>query len=125
MALGELDALVVTTSWADHLQPAIDAMKAGKRVAMEVGGAYSLDQLWQLVHTSEETGIPCMMLENCCYGRDELMVRNMVEQGVFGEIVHCQGGYHHDLRHEISFGRENRHYRLDNYKNPIVRLSHA
>lgn len=58
-----------------------------------------------------------MMLENCCYGRDELMVRNMVEQGVFGEIVHCQGGYHHDLRHEISFGRENRHYRLDNYKN--------
>ena len=117
LALGELDALVVTTSWADHLQPAIDAMKAGKRVAMEVGGAYSLDQLWQLVHTSEETGIPCMMLENCCYGRDELMVRNMVEQGVFGEIVHCQGGYHHDLRHEISFGRENRHYRLDNYKN--------
>ena len=117
LALGELDALVVTTSWADHLQPAIDAMKAGKRVAMEVGGAYSLDQLWQLVHTSEETGIPWMMLENCCYGRDELMVRNMVEQGVFGEIVHCQGGYHHDLRHEISFGRENRHYRLDNYKN--------
>ena len=117
LALGELDALVVTTSWADHLQPAIDAMKAGKRVAMEVGGAYSLDQLWQLVHTSEETGIPCMMLENCCYGRDELMVRNMVEQGVFGEIVHCQGGYHHELRHEISFGRENRHYRLDNYKN--------
>lgn len=117
LALDELDALVVTTSWADHLQPAIDAMKAGKRVAMEVGGAYSLDQLWQLVHTSEETGIPCMMLENCCYGRDELMVRNMVEQGVFGEIVHCQGGYHHDLRSEISFGRENRHYRLDNYKN--------
>ncbi len=117
LALDELDALVVTTSWADHLQPAIDAMKAGKRVAMEVGGAYSIDQLWQLVHTSEETGIPCMMLENCCYGRDELMVRNMVEQGIFGEIVHCQGGYHHDLRHEISFGRENRHYRLDNYKN--------
>ena len=116
LALDELDALVVTTSWADHLQPAIDAMKAGKRVAMEVGGAYSIDQLWQLVHTSEETGIPCMMLENCCYGRDELMVRNMVEQGIFGEIVHCQGGYHHDLRHEISFGRENRHY-LDNYKN--------
>ncbi len=117
LALDELDALVVTTSWADHLQPAIDAMKAGKRVAMEVGGAYSIDQLWQLVHTSEETGIPCMMLENCCYGRDELMVRNMVEQGIFGEIVHCQGGYHHDLRDEISFGRENRHYRLDNYKN--------
>ena len=117
LALDELDALVVTTSWAAHLQPAIDAMKAGKRVAMEVGGAYSIDQLWQLVHTSEETGIPCMMLENCCYGRDELMVRNMVEQGIFGEIVHCQGGYHHDLRDEISFGRENRHYRLDNYKN--------
>ncbi|MFQ9798959.1 MAG: hypothetical protein ACLR23_08440 [Clostridia bacterium] len=67
-------------------------MKAGKRVAMEVGGAYSAGSAVAVGYTSEETGIPCMMLENCCYGRDELMVRNMVEQGVFGEIVHCQGG---------------------------------
>lgn len=56
-----------------------------------------------------------MMLENCCYGRDELMVLNMVRQGVFGEIVHCQGGYRHDLRDEIAGGRENRHYRFRNY----------
>ena len=59
--------------------------------------------------------MPCMLLENCCYGREELMVLNMVKQGIFGEIVHCEGGYQHDLRSEISFGRENRHYRLRNY----------
>lgn len=56
-----------------------------------------------------------MMLENCCYGKRELMVKNMVEQGVFGDIVHCDGGYCHDLRKEIAYGEENRHYRLRNY----------
>jgi hypothetical protein len=56
-----------------------------------------------------------MFLENCCFGRRELMVLNMVEKGLFGKVVHCSGGYHHDLREEIAFGRENRHYRLRNY----------
>jgi hypothetical protein len=56
-----------------------------------------------------------MLLENCCFGRYELMVLNMVRQGLFGEIVHCQGGYRHDLRREVSGGWENRHYRKDNY----------
>lgn len=115
LTIPELDALVVTTSWETHIPIAIDAMKAGIRPGVEVGAAYSVDQLWQLVRTSEETGVPCMLMENCCYGREELMVRNMVEQGLFGSIVHCQGGYRHDLREEIGNGRENRHYRNANY----------
>lgn len=117
LALDEVDAIIASTSWADHINVVIDAMKAGKYIASEVGGAYSLDELWQLVKTYEETGVPCMMLENCCYGREELMVLNMVKKGLFGEVVHCQGGYHHDLREEITNGRENRHYRLINYMN--------
>ena len=111
----DIDAVIISTSWADHTNMAIDAMKAGKYVATEVGGAYSIDECWQLVKTHEQTGIPCMMLENCCYGREELMVLNMVKKGLFGEIVHCEGGYHHDLRQEVADGRENRHYRLINY----------
>ncbi|HIU31088.1 MAG TPA: Gfo/Idh/MocA family oxidoreductase [Candidatus Caccousia avistercoris] len=111
----DVDAVVIMTAWESHLNLACDFMKAGKYTAVEVGGAYSLDDCWRLVRTYEETGVPCMMLENCCYGRDELMVLNMVRQGVLGEIVHCQGGYRHDLRDEISFGRENRHYRFRNY----------
>ncbi len=117
LAIEAIDAVIVATSWADHLSIVIDAMKAGKYVATEVGGAYSVDECWELVRTHEETGVPCMMLENCCYDRNELMVLNMVKQGIFGEIVHCQGGYRHDLRDEVSFGRENRHYRLVNYMN--------
>lgn len=116
LAIEGLEAVVVSTSWETHVPIAIDAMKAGVRPGVEVGAAYSIDQLWQLVHVSEETGVPCMLLENCCYGREELMVRNMVEQGVFGSIVHCEGGYRHDLRDEVSYGRENRHYRNANYK---------
>ena len=86
-------------------------MHAGKKVATEVGGANSVDECWKLVRAKEETGIECMMLENCCYGKEEMTLLNMIRQGVFGTLVHCQGGYEHDLRDEIGNGDINRHYR--------------
>lgn len=117
VAMENVDAVIVTAAWECHIEPAIAAMRAGKYVGVEVGGAYSIEECWRLVHTYEETGVPCMLLENCCYGREELLVLNMVKKGMFGEIVHWQGGYRHDLREEITNGRENRHYRLKNYMN--------
>lgn len=113
----DVDAIIVMTAWESHIEIAIAAMKAGKPVAMEVGGAYSVEDCWDLVHTSEETGMPCMLLENCCYGKRELMVLNMVKRGLFGELVACEGGYLHDLREEVATGEEKRHYRLRNYLN--------
>lgn len=110
-----VNVVIISTSWEYHIPIAIDAMKAGKAVAMEVGGAYSLDDCRELVRTWEETRVPFMFLENCCFGRRELMAWNMAKKGVLGEIVHCEGEYTHDLRHEVTFGHENRHYRLDNY----------
>ncbi len=92
-----VEAVMVPTSWNDHIPVAIDAMRAGKYVAFEVGGAASIQQLWKLVETSEETGVPCMMLENCCYGRNEMMVMNLVRKGLFGELIYCEGGYEHNL----------------------------
>lgn len=112
-----VDAVIIPAGWESHIHIAVEAMRAGKPVAVEVGGAYSVEECWDLVRTYEQTGTPCMMLENCCYGREELMVLNMARQGLFGSIVHCQGGYCHDLRGEVSGGRENRHYRLRNYMN--------
>ena len=111
----ELDAVLVTCSWEPHIEMAVAFMEAGIPVGVEVGGAYSVEDCFLLVCTFERTGTPVMLLENCCYGRYELMVMNMAEQGLFGEIVHCEGGYRHDLRREITFGKENRHYRLRNY----------
>ncbi|MDR2417587.1 MAG: Gfo/Idh/MocA family oxidoreductase [Treponema sp.] len=111
----EIDAVLISTGWTPHIDIACEAMRAGKYVACEVGASYSIEDCWQLVRVHEETGVHCMMLENCCYGRYELMVLNMVRQGLFGEVVHCQGGYRHDLRDEVAHGRENRHYRFDNY----------
>lgn len=93
----EIEAVFVATSWNSHLTIATDCMSAGKYVAIEVGGAASVEELWQLVHASERSGKPCMMLENCCYARNELMVLNMVRQGLFGELVYCEGGYEHCL----------------------------
>ena len=79
-------------------------MKAGKYAAIEVGGSSSTEELWQLVHASEQTGAPCMMLENICYARTEMMILNMVGLGLFGELVNCSCGYEHDLRDSIAVG---------------------
>ncbi|OQC16170.1 MAG: Alpha-N-acetylgalactosaminidase [Lentisphaerae bacterium ADurb.Bin082] len=97
LKMPSIDVVLVATSWNSHLGIACNVMRAGKYVAIEVGGASSIDELWQLVHASESTGVSCMMLENCCYGRNELMVLNMVRQGLFGELIHCACGYEHDL----------------------------
>lgn len=111
----EMDAVLIASSWQDHTDACIAAMERGIYVACEVGGAYSLHDCWKLVDAYERTKTPVMLMENCCYGQRELMILNMVEQGRFGEIVHCEGGYLHDLRDEVSEGRERRHYRLLNY----------
>lgn len=111
----QVTVIVIATGWESHVEIALAAMYAGKAVACEVGGAYELRHCHELVEAYEKTGTPFMFLENCCFGRRELMVLHMVRQGLFGEVVHCAGGYQHDLRHEISYGKENRHYRLQNY----------
>lgn len=111
----EVEAVILCTAWDYHINLGIEAMEAGKYVASEVGGAYSVHDCWKLVDAYERTKVPCMLLENRVYGRDEMMIYNMAELGVLGKIVHCEGGYKHDLRREVAFGKENRHYRLSNY----------
>lgn len=111
----DIEAVVIMTSWTTHIQIAVDAMEHGKVPALEVGGASSLEECWQMVRTSERTGIPVMMLENCCYAQNEMALLNMVKKGIFGEIIHCQGGYHHDLRDEIGKGDIIHHYRQSNF----------
>lgn len=109
------DAVLILSAWESHCPIACEALEKGIAVGMEVGGAYTVEDCWHLVHTQERTGTPFMLLENCCYGQIEMMVMHMVKQGLFGEVVHCEGGYRHDLRSEIARGAENRHYRLRNY----------
>ena len=115
LARDDIAAVLCCTTWITHSRIAIDAMRAGKDVAFEVGGAASIEECWQLVRTSEETGKFCMLLENCCFDRNEMALYHMKKLGIFGEIVHLEGGYRHDLRAEICLGRENRHGRLKNF----------
>jgi len=98
----EIDAIINTAAWSVHIEMACKAMKAGKDVAIEAGGAYSVRECWKLVETQQETKRRCMMLENCCYGRTELALLKMKREGKFGEIVHASGGYIHDLRYFLS-----------------------
>jgi len=98
----DIDAVIISTPWEWHTVMCIDAMNAKKYVGCEVITGMTVEECWQLVHTSERTGMPLMMLENVCYRRDVMAVLNMVRQNVFGEIIHLQGGYQHDLR-EVKF----------------------
>ena len=115
LANESLDAVMCCTTWITHGRIAVDSMRAGCHVAIEVGGAASIEECWQMVRASEETGKFCMLLENCCYDRKEMALFRMVRAGLFGEIVHCEGGYRHDLREEVAYGKENRHGRLKNF----------
>lgn len=93
-----IDAVVIASPWEWHTQQAVAAMQMGKYVATEVCGGFSLDECWQLVNTHEATGTHLMFMENVCYRRDVMAVLQMVREGLFGELMHLEGGYEHDLR---------------------------
>ena len=94
----DIDAVVISSPWEWHKIQAVDAMNAGKIVGLEVCGAMSLSDCWEYVDTYEKTRVPIMIMENVCYRRDVMAVLNMVRLGMFGELIHGQGGYLHDLR---------------------------
>ena len=101
----DIDLIYVCTPWSWHTPMAVYAMEQGKHAAIEVPAAVTLDECWQLVETSEKTKRHCMMLENCCYDFFELMTLNMARKGFFGEIVHAEGAYIHNLV-ELNFKKE-------------------
>ena len=111
----DIDVVIISAAWEAHVPLAIASMKAGVRTALEVGGAYTVQDCYDLVEAYEQTKTPFMFLENCCYGEEELLVTNMVRKGVLGEILHCHGAYCHDLRPQIAMGLFSNHYRLRNY----------
>lgn len=97
----DIDLIYICTDWGTHTPMAVYAMEKGKHVAIEVPAATSVDECWQLVNTAEKTRRHCMILENCCYDFFELNTLNMAQQDVFGEIVHGEGAYIHDLRTQL------------------------
>ena len=111
----DIDAVLIATIWAEHIPLAIRALKKGKHVAMEVGGAYSEEELWALIRAVEESHKRFMLLENVCYMDRELSVFRLVREGAFGELVYASGGYEHDLREQIVLGREKQHGRYLNF----------
>lgn len=102
LAKEALDAVIIATPWEWHYPMAMDAMDAGVHVGCEVMMGTTVEEHWNIVNKSLQTGKQYMMLENVCYRRDVMAVLQMVRQGIFGELIHLQGGYQHDLR-EVKF----------------------
>ena len=94
----DLDGIIIATPWEWHVPMSLASMKAGKHTGVEVSATVTLQESWDLVNTFEKTGSHCMILENVCYRRDVMAVMNMVRQNMFGELIHLQCGYQHDLR---------------------------
>lgn len=123
----DLDLIYIATPWDLHTPMAVYAMEQGKHAVSEVPAATTLEECWQLVETSEKTRKHCMILENCCYDFFELMTLNMARQGFFGEILHAEGAYIHDLLH-MNFGKDEYYdmWRLkENFRNGNLYPTHG
>lgn len=94
----DIDGVIIATPWQFHKDQAIDAMRAGKYVGCEVIAGITEQDHWDILKVYEETKVPYMTLENVCYRRDVMAALNMVRQNLFGELIHLEGGYQHDLR---------------------------
>ncbi len=97
----DIDLIVVVTPWDLHTPMCVEGMRQGKHVATEIPAALTLEECWELVNTSEETQRHCVMLENVCYGDEELWVLNMAQEGVFGTLTHAEAAYIHNLREHM------------------------
>ncbi|MCS4433501.1 Gfo/Idh/MocA family protein [Aquiflexum gelatinilyticum] len=126
----DLDLIYIATPWEWHTPMAVYSMEAGKHAAVEVPAARTLEECWQLVETSERTKKHCMQLENCCYDFFELMTLSMKRDGFFGEIIHTEGAYIHDLLWlnfmKTSDGGYQDMWRLkENYRNGNLYATHG
>ncbi|MEI6890643.1 MAG: Gfo/Idh/MocA family oxidoreductase [Pontiella sp.] len=97
----DIDIVIIATPWKWHTPMCVETMESGKHAFVEVPAATTLEECWQLVNTAERTHKNCMMMENVNYGREELMVLNMVRQGLFGSVLHGEAAYIHDLRRQM------------------------
>lgn len=103
----DLDAVIIATPWNWHTPMAVSAMKAKKYVGVEVPAALTIPECWELIDTSEKYNVPCMMLENWSYRRDNLAILKMIREGLFGETVHAQCSYSHNCV-SMNFDQDNK-----------------
>jgi predicted dehydrogenase len=109
------DAVFIATPWELHAEQAIGAMKTGSHAFVEIPIALTLQEMWEIVKTSETTGRHCMLMENVNYGREELLYLNMVRQGVIGELLHAEAAYIHELRGQMEGGDSTGSWRTHHY----------
>jgi predicted dehydrogenase len=101
LARQDIDIVIISTPWSLHTPMSVETMESGKHAFVEVPAATTIEECWQLVNTAERTQKNCMMMENVCYGRNELMVLNMARQGLFGDLLHGEAAYIHELRWQM------------------------
>ena len=115
-ARDDINLVYVCTPWEWHVPMALEAMRCGKHVVTEVPMAMTVEDCWRLVEMSEKTRLHCMMLENCCYGEDEMFALMLARNGLLGELVHGDCGYIHELRAGLTDGTYYKNYAFEYFK---------
>lgn len=113
----DVDFVINASPWEAHVTTSLYAMSAGKHVGLEVPAATTIEGCWALVEASQKYGRHCTLLENCCYDRSEMMVLNMVRDGLFGELTHAECGYIHELRSIFFDDDQRRSWRVESHAN--------
>ena len=111
----DIDLVMIFTDWNNHVPMSVYSMQQGKHVAVEVPAAYTIEGCWKLVNTAEETQKNCMMLENVCYGSEELWILNMVKNKIFGTLTYAEAAYIHNLRELLLGNSDYNHWRIRHY----------
>ena len=95
------DAVIIATNWNNHAKMSIESMKNGAHAFVEVPIAVTINEMWEIVNTSERTQKHCMMMENVNYGREELLYLNLCRKGIIGDLLHAEAAYIHELRFQM------------------------
>lgn len=93
----DIDLIAIITPWHLHTPMCVFAMEHDKHAYTELPAATTMEECWQLVETSERTKKHCVQMSYSCHDDMAAILLNMIREGYFGDLIHTESCYIHDL----------------------------
>lgn len=98
LSSSELDAVIIGTPMHFHVPQALAALEKGLHVLSEVPGGVSIEECRLLTQACHPGGQIYMMAENYTYIKSNVIVRSLIDAGLFGTPYYGEGEYIHELK---------------------------